>query len=106
MENKTIVFDDLLSKVSTYTKDKKDLEIIKKAYEFGNAKYFGEKRLDGNGLIDHHLNVAMILTELKSDYQTISSALLHEVLDYNTTIDEVKSVFGEEISNLVSSISK
>ena len=89
MKEKAISIDDLLSKVSTYIKDDKEIDLIKKAYEFANDKYFNEMRLDGNSLINHHLNVAMILTELHSDYETIIASLLHEILNYDTTIGKL-----------------
>jgi GTP pyrophosphokinase len=106
MEDK-ITFDDLLLKLKSYIKDEKELNIIKASYDFALSKHFGQKRLDGNDFIDHPINVAMILTESHSDYQTIATSLLHEVINFgNTTITEVKEVFGEEISKLVNSITK
>ena len=106
MKEKAISIDDLLSKVSTYIKDDKEIDLIKKAYEFANDKYFNEMRLDGNSLINHHLNVAMILTELHSDYETIIASLLHEILNYDTTIGEIESLFSKQIGKLVSGIFK
>lgn len=102
-----ITFDDLLTRVSTYIKDEKEIDTIKKAYEFASTKHFGQKRLDGNDFINHPLNVAMILTDVHGDYETIATSLLHEVINFgNTTAQEVRDEFGEEISKLVNSISK
>jgi GTP pyrophosphokinase len=97
-----ITFDDLLNEVKKYIKDETQLNTITEAYKYASTKHFGEKRLDGNDFINHPLNVAMILTELRSDYQTIATALLHEIVDFgHTPIEEVKDKFGEEISSLV-----
>lgn len=107
MREENITFDDLLTRVSTYIKDEKELDVIKEAYHFAATKHFGQKRLDGNDLINHPLNVAMILTDLHSDYETIATSLLHEVINFgNTTIEEVEAVFGPSVGKLVNSISK
>ena len=82
MKEDIITFDDLLSKIKVYIKNKEEIEIIKKAYQFASTKHFGQKRLDGNDFINHPLNVAMILTELRGDYETITAALLHEIISF------------------------
>jgi GTP diphosphokinase / guanosine-3',5'-bis(diphosphate) 3'-diphosphatase len=106
-EQKTITIDDLITKVESYIKDKKQITVIKKAYEYANEKHFGIKRLDGSELINHPLNVAYILTDLYADYEAISTALLHEVIDEgNASIEELKDIFGEKIAKLVNSITK
>jgi GTP pyrophosphokinase len=102
-----ITFDDLLNEVKKYIKDETQLNTITEAYKYASTKHFDEKRLDGNDFINHPLNVAMILTELRSDYQTIVTALLHEIVDFgHTSIEDVKDKFGEEISLLVNGITK
>lgn len=107
MEKQKIIFDDLLSKVTTYIKKDDELDVIKKAYLFAETKHFGQKRLDGNDFINHPLNVAMILTDLYSDYETIVATLLHETISFaNTSLDEIKDVFGEKIGKLVNDITK
>jgi GTP pyrophosphokinase len=106
MEEK-VTFDDLLKKVKTYIKDENQIDIIKKAYEFAFEHHSGQKRLDGNDFIDHPINVAMILTELQIDYETIVTSLLHETINFgNSNIEEIKDIFGDNISKLVNSITK
>lgn len=107
MKEQEITFDDLLSKVMTYIKKDDELEVIKRAYQFAETKHFGQKRLDGNDFINHPLNVAMILTNLHSDYETITATLLHETISFaNTSLDEIKDIFGEKIGKLVNDITK
>lgn len=106
MEDK-LTFNDLKIKLSTYMENKKDLEVIEKAYDFVVAKHLGQKRLDGNDFINHPLNVAVILTDLHADYETIAASLLHEVINFsNTTIEEVSQTFGPNIAKLVNGITK
>ena len=44
VKTENITIDDLLSKVSKYDNNEKDLELIKKAYEYAHSKHFGQKR--------------------------------------------------------------
>ena len=105
--NHKITFNTLYSKVKSYIKKRKELEIIKKAYDFAASKHYGQKRLDGSDFIQHPLNVAYILTDIKADYATICTALLHEVIDEgNTSLEEIKDQFDEEIAKLTDSITK
>ena len=84
--NHKITFNTLYSKVKSYIKKRKELEIIKTAYDFAASKHYGQKRLDGSDFIQHPLNVAYILTDIKADYATICTALLHEVIDEGNTL--------------------
>lgn len=107
MEKKSYNFEDLITEVKKYITDKKELDLIKKSYEFISKKYFGMKRLTGDDFILHPVNVAYILTDLKVDYVTICASLLHEVMkDESITKDFLKSEFNEEIASLVDGINK
>lgn len=55
----------------------------------------------------HPLNVALILTEIYADAQTLSAALLHDVINFaNVTIEEIEKEFGPEMKALVDGISR
>ena len=70
-------------------------------------KHGDKKRLNGDPYITHPLEVANILTDLNVDYITITCALLHETVNHaGTSIDEIREEFGEEVANIVYSISK
>lgn len=99
--------DDLLNKAKTYIKAEKDIDLINKAYEFAAKAHVGQLRLTGDNYMLHPLNVALILTEVYADSQTLATALLHDVINFtNTTIEEVEKEFGSEIKTLVDGISK
>lgn len=99
--------DDLLDKAKTYIKTEKDIDLINKAYEFATKAHAGQLRLTGDDYMLHPLNVALILTEVYADSQTLATALLHDVINFtNTTIEEVEKEFGSEIKTLVDGISK
>ncbi len=99
--------DDLLEKAKTYIKNEDDLNLIKRAYDFASKAHMGQQRLSGDEFMLHPLNVALILTEIYADAQTLATALLHDVINFSqVTIEEVEEEFGVEIKNLVEGISK
>lgn len=99
--------EDLLDKAKTYIKSDEDIQLIKKAYNFASKVHAGQLRLTGDDYILHPLNVALILTEIYADAQTLATALLHDVINFtSTTIEQVEKEFGPEIKALVDGISR
>ena len=104
---KNLTIKKLMDKVKEYITDKKELSVILDAYKFANEKHFGQKRLTGEDYIIHPLNVAYILTRISADYETLSAALLHDVVeDCNVSIDEIEEKFGHNIAILVDGVTK
>lgn len=103
----SITFDIFFDAVKSYIDDEKELETIKKAYEFAEEKHYGQKRLNGEDYITHPLNVALILTKIHSDYETLCASLLHETIrTQGVEESEIISLFGENIGGLVSEVTK
>lgn len=99
--------DDLLEKAKVYIKSDEDIKLIKKAYLFASKAHAGQLRLTGDDYMLHPLNVALILTEIYADAQTLSAALLHDVINFaNVTIEEIEKEFGPEMKALVDGISR
>ena len=106
-EEQAYTLDDLLNKASTYIKNDDEINLIKKAYLFASKVHSGQLRLTGDDYILHPLNVAMILTEVYADSQTLATALLHDVINFtDTKLEDVENEFGNEIKNLVDGISR
>ncbi len=104
---KDLTIEKLNDKVSKYISDEKELQIINDAYKFAYEKHFGQKRLTGEPYIIHPLNVAYILTRISADYETISAALLHDVVeDCNVSTNEIEEKFGHNIAVLVDGVTK
>ena len=102
-----VTYEELLDKLKTYITKEEELKVINDAYQFAWEHHKGKKRKSGDDYISHPVNVAYILTSLNADYITISSALLHEVVNHGgASIEEVEKVFGSEIAGIVNSISK
>ncbi|MBR3363140.1 MAG: bifunctional (p)ppGpp synthetase/guanosine-3',5'-bis(diphosphate) 3'-pyrophosphohydrolase [Bacilli bacterium] len=102
-----LTYEKLEEKIKKYISDEDELSIIRKAYEFANEKHFGQKRLTGEDYIIHPLNVAYLLTDIKADFETLSAALLHDVVeDCNVSIDVISKKFGPNITVLVDGVTK
>src|SRR5687768_12343088 len=80
---------------------------IRRAYEFGSKAHEGQHRKSGEPYIHHPLEVARILSDMHMDYQTLSAAILHDVIeDTDTAKAEISKQFGKEIAELVDGVSK
>ena len=63
--------------------------------------------MTGEAYIHHPVNVARILAEMRMDAPSIIAAILHDVIeDTPTAKDQVASIFGEEVAELVDGVSK
>lgn len=102
-----ITYDKVLKRIKTYIEDKKELELVKRAYEFARDKHEGQYRKTGEPYITHPLSVAMILTEIYADAETLSAGLLHDVLeDCDCTEEEMEKEFGKSITRIVQGVTK
>lgn len=105
-EKKITTFEELIIKIEEYIKDSKELEIIEEAYNYAEKHHKGLKRLTKEDYIVHPLNVAFILIDYNVDSTTLAAALLHETINNGTgDITEIKSLFGEEVSYIVDTLS-
>lgn len=77
--------------------------IEKQAYEFAKNKHKGQ--LDDMGMDyfkGHILVVVQILKIVTSDVALIAAAYLHDTIeDTETTYEELREIFGQEIADLV-----
>lgn len=82
--------------------------IIEKAMEFAAVKHEGQFRKGTNiPYIIHPFGVAFILQKGKQSDEVIAAGLLHDTLeDTDTTEDELREYFGEEILKLVKAASE
>lgn len=87
-----------------------DSEQVKKvynAYLFSAEAHEGQRRLTGEPYIYHPLAVAKIMAEMRMDGQSITAAILHDVIeDTPTAKEQIIDQFGEEVAELVDGVSK
>lgn len=79
-------------------------ELVDKAIIFATKKHAGQTRKFGSTpYILHPLEVAVILSTLTDDENTIVAGVLHDTVeDTDTTIEEIRENFGSRVYALVS----
>lgn len=97
---------DIIDKVTENNPDA-DLDILDRAYIYSARVHEGQVRLSGEPYLSHPLEVAGILADMKLDAVSIAAGLLHDVIeDTHATLEEITALFGQEISNIVSGVTK
>ncbi|MCK9537391.1 MAG: bifunctional (p)ppGpp synthetase/guanosine-3',5'-bis(diphosphate) 3'-pyrophosphohydrolase [Bacilli bacterium] len=105
MEKKTI--DDIINKAGEYLKNPKNIQLIRDAYEVAKVKHEGQYRKSHDPYIQHPLEVAYMLAELRVAPTTIMAGLLHDVLeDTETSREELIEKFGIDVVNIVDGVTK
>src|SRR3989338_2442562 len=94
---------ELVKKVLRYNKNS-NIELIEKAYKFSAKKLEVKKRESGRNWIEHYIQVANLVADLKSDDETICCALMHGLLNKGVDSKEIKREFGENILQLLENI--
>ena len=100
------MFRELIQKCEVlYSHD--EIKKIEEAYSFACEKHQGRMRLNKTEYMTHPLGVALILLDLDVDSTTIIAALLHETINHaGVTKEEIESLFGEEVADIVQVISR
>ncbi len=88
-------------------KDRLDLGLIERAFEFSATAHRGQKRLSGEDFISHSVEVARILVDQYLDSVTIAAALLHDVAeDADVSLNGIREAFGDEVGGIVDGLTK
>ena len=86
---------------------KADLRPVLRAYEIAQQAHDGQFRRSGDPYITHPLAVTTILAELGMDTTTLVAALLHDTVeDTSTTLEQVRTEFGDDVAHLVDGVTK
>ena len=98
--------DFLFNELSGYLKPE-DVSELQNAYLFSQSAHSGQFRQSGEPYISHPLAVASILGKLRLDPQTLTAALLHDVMeDTHVSKAEISNRFGKPVAELVDGVSK
>jgi GTP pyrophosphokinase len=104
VENTAI--DEVLDQVKLYNPDA-DTELIRTAYFFASEAHCSQKRKEGLPYITHLIAVANILAKMHMDETTIAVGLLHDTIeDTGITAEDLRGIFGQEVSELVEGLTK
>ena len=96
----------LLANVRSYHPSD-DLSMIEKAYEVAKEQHKDQKRKSGEPYIIHPLCVAIILSDLEMDKETIAAGLLHDVVeDTGMSLKQVEEMFNPDVAVLVDGVTK
>ena len=97
---------ELVELVKSYDPDA-DEDALNRAYVFAMKKHGAQLRASGDPYYSHPVEVAGILTKFKLDSSSIIAGLLHDTVeDTDTTIDEIRSLFGDQVAQLVDGLTK
>ncbi|MBO0725428.1 MAG: bifunctional (p)ppGpp synthetase/guanosine-3',5'-bis(diphosphate) 3'-pyrophosphohydrolase [Blastocatellia bacterium] len=101
-----IRFEDVERKVERHHPDA-DLDSLRRAYIYSAKAHKDQVRASGEPYLIHPLSVAAILADMKMDVATVSTGLLHDVVeDTLASTDDICKLFGEEVANLVDGVTK
>lgn len=99
-------FTDLRELLALYL-TAEQVETISQAYLLAAHAHEGQMRMSGEPYITHPVEVARILANMRMDHETITAAILHDVLeDTPMSKETLIEKFGEKITELVDGVSK
>ncbi len=84
-----------------------DEDALNRAYVFAMKKHGAQLRTSGDPYYSHPVEVAGILTKFKLDCTSIIAGLLHDTVeDTDTSIEEIRSLFGDQVAQIVDGLTK
>ncbi|MCX8497886.1 MAG: HD domain-containing protein, partial [Caulobacteraceae bacterium] len=97
---------ELIDRVKSYDPTA-DEALLNRAYVYAMRMHGSQTRASGDPYFAHPIEVAGILTDYRLDTATIVTAMLHDVIeDTQATRDDIATLFGEEIAELVEGVTK
>lgn len=105
-ETHVISVEEFFEIIKKYLNDNQ-VAFVHKAYDVAAKAHANQRRKSGEPYIIHPLGVATILAELQMDETTLAAAFLHDVVeDTETTLDQLKEMFGVKVADLVDGVTK
>jgi GTP pyrophosphokinase len=101
-----IRIEEIVEKVAS-NHPQANVDMIRRAYMFSAVHHRGQTRASGEPYLVHPLEVADILADMRLDETSVSTGLLHDVVeDTLVDLDTLKQNFGDEITQLVDGLTK
>ena len=96
----------LSKKLSDYL-DPKKVKQVNRAYQFACEAHSGQFRSSGDPYVTHPIAVATILSSFRMDEDSLSAAMLHDVIE-DTGIPKsvIEEKFNKDVADLVDGVSK
>ncbi len=96
----------LSKKLSDYL-DPKKVKQVNKAYDFACEAHSGQYRSSGDPYVTHPIAVASILGSFRMDEDSLTAAMLHDVMeDSGIPKSVIEKKFNKEVADLVDGVSK
>jgi GTP pyrophosphokinase len=84
-----------------------DRQLIQRAYKLAEEKHKGQKRVSGGDYVEHCLEVAKILAEMRVPPEVVAAGLLHDTVeDTSVTLEDLRREFTEDIAKMVDGVTK
>ncbi len=97
---------ELVERVKSYDPGA-DEDALNRAYVFSMKAHGTQKRASGDPYFSHPVEVAGILSDKKLDCDSIITGLLHDTVeDTLATMEDIQSLFGEDVARLVDGVTK
>jgi GTP diphosphokinase / guanosine-3',5'-bis(diphosphate) 3'-diphosphatase len=98
--------ESIISKVRSYHPDP-DVAQLREAFAFANRMHEGQTRKSGEPYMTHPLEVMDIIADLRLDVASLVAGLLHDTVeDTDTTVEDLRVRFGEDVAFLVDGLTK
>ena len=101
------MIETILSRAREYLPATK-LVLVEKAFEYASEAHDGQLRKSGEPFIEHPVQTAITMADLKMDADTISAALLHDVAEDcdDISIEDIRREFNGGVARLVDGVTK
>lgn len=84
-----------------------DLDMLRRAFALAERAHSGQVRLTGHPAITHPIAVAYRLAQMHLPLNVVITGLLHDVVeDSGIEVEEIQTLFGDDVAGLVSSMTK
>ena len=99
-------FEVLTEMVSAYLREE-EVGQLERAFAFASDAHKGQCRKSGEPFVLHPVEVSIILADLRLDVDTLTAALLHDVVeDTDVTCEDVAKEFNPQVAELVDGVTK
>ena len=100
-------FQEVKEKFFVYISNPEARKKVEEAYKFASEAHKGQTRKSGEPYIHHLIEVCYILADIGCGPSTLIAGLLHDTVeDTSVTLEDIKEKFGEDVMNIVDSLTK
>lgn len=99
-------YEDIAEAIRKYYPEP-DLTPVKKAFEFAEHTHRGQRRVTGEPFINHLVETALLVCQLRLDIPSVTASLLHDTIEDSVVTREVlEAGFGKEVAHIVDGVTK